>query len=229
MHENDLYQLSQQDRDILEHIFRYRITLPEAVQKLFFKDNDNRFVANKLIFLKKRNYIRSYDLYPGKKYWLLGPAALPLFNNSEIITKPLRLEPLTRAFGILAFCCLGEVIRMLMTPQEFKGQFPDYFEPGLPSSSYYIDDDGKKKRLGFIHVDQGADYIRIIRKCRQITHRRAKLEKFNHLLKKDGFLIAIVTAYPDKKRRLEAALRAESKSLSTKYRIEVCPDLVNLI
>ncbi len=226
---NDYNKIDQQERDILEHIIRYNITVTDAVQRLFFDDNEKRAV-NTLTSLKKRKYIRSYDLYPGKKYWLLGSAAANLFNITKIITKPLRMEPLARTYGILVFCCLGDDFRTLMTIDEFKVRFPEYFVPGLPSSSYYIDNDGKKGRLGIIHVDQGSDYMRIIRRCRKITQIRMKLESFNNLiLQKDGFLIAIVTAHQEKKYRLEKAIRKEKDSFSVKYRIEVCPDLANLI
>lgn len=220
--------LTDRDRAILEHVARYRITTSEAVQRLFFPEQQPDAVKSTLRRLREGGYLASAPLYQRSVYYHLTPKAAHTIGQPEHAAAPLGVQSRAAAFGVLSFCCLGPARRTLIPLDEFRRQYPQLIEPGLPSTQYYVDQDvGGKNRLGLIQVDYGADHRRIVRKCRRLVQRRLSLPAFRTLIRDDGFLIAIVTADPRQAAALEKAIAADRPLI--KFRIEVFPEMEPVI
>ena len=201
----------------------------EAVRKLYFPDAADETAAVKVLSrLRRGRFLNARDLYPRRKYWTLTAAAARARGLNPKIARPLGYDALARAFGALAFCCLGEAPRSRFTPHEFRERFPSLYKPGPGASWYYVDEDDEgRKRLGLILVDKGGGYRRIARKCLDRTRQRLEIPAFRDVIVQDGFTIAVVTAWEEKKRFIEQAL--SDYDLYATVRIEVHPELAQLL
>lgn len=220
-------RLQPRDHAILDHVRRYRITTQEVLQMVFFPEQKIDAVKSTVRRLTGAGHLTDAPLYGTRKYYhLTTRTGRALFSLPDYFCRPLGEQALPQTFGVLCFCCLASEFRERFTREQFEAQFPDLASAQYPHP-YYIDDDGEKKRLGCILVDQGADHKRILRKCRDIVNDKKLSAPFRGLIENDDFLIAIVTTRDTKKAAIEAA--AERNAFRTRLRVETVPSLQHLI
>ncbi|HEY2786509.1 MAG TPA: hypothetical protein VGJ05_16205 [Fimbriiglobus sp.] len=106
-------------------------------------------------------------------------------------------------------------------------KFPELLGRKLDSSHYYLDNDGTVTRLGLIRIDGGGSADHVARKCREDIDSRRTLPAFSRLIEEGRFLIAVAT-FTDEK---VAEIRSQVERLKTpvRFRLEVIPELVNLL
>lgn len=158
---------------------------------------------------------------------MLGPQAAAILGMSRKKTEELGLQKLIEEYGTLAFCCLAPEPRVRLTVREIRERHPQLLQAGVPSSRYYLDNDGQTTRLGFIRVDFGGAPEHIVRKCREDLENRRRFEPFRQLIDGGRFLIALVTAREEKAAAIHEAIKKHDWPI--RFRIEVVPDLVHLI
>ncbi len=169
-------------------------------------------------FINKRKYIRLTPLAMQKIYGEPAKAGVPLTAFT-----------LARQYGILVFCCLSGTLQRKLTRREFCEKFPKLADGNkLPTDFYYVDKDSSPQRLGFIYVDHGRDARRVYVRYRDIVAKRFKLPAWRQdVINRDRFIVAVITAKPEKKKRIEEVFREQRPKVP--YRIEVVPDLIHLI
>lgn len=221
--------LTTKERELLDHVLLYRITVREAVSRLFFPGEELLVADRALEELRRAGHLRPYELYPHRKYWALSPEAAAARQLDARYAKPLASEVLVRTFGVLAFCCLGPTPRRRLSLETFRARFPDLYKPQLPSSWYYVDSEHGQERLGYILVDFASDVKRLVRRVRKTVAQRlgSGLPAFTALIRNGEFTVTVVTAHEEKKARLAGALKKEK--LDVVRHIEVHHDLARLV
>ncbi len=220
-------RLGDRDYEIFEHILRYHMTTREVLHRLFFSDSDPNAVTKVLSRLTEHEYVRRYEMYPQRSYYVLGPQATKLLGTSLKRFKPLGPLALAREFATLAFCCLSNEKRVRLTVREIHDRHPQLVQPEIDSSHYYLDNDGTTTRLAYIRVDGGGTVDHILRKCRDDVRHRIRHQTFRDLVDNDRFMIAVVTAREEKAAFLHDAIKRQD--WKCRFRIETVPELAQLI
>jgi len=229
------------DRDILEHVARYRLTTPSVLFQLFFAADlvDDNAVTKVTSRLVDRDYLRKFDLYGSYKYFTLGKrGAKSVGAKPKIFGAPLGRHALYREFATLRFCCPGDdqptgrpIQRERLTLAEIVRSYPELHHSRLDRNHYFLEQSDDGERLGYLWIDGGGDDAHIVRKIQQdiITPRLAIPILRERLLQGD-FVLAIVTYLDDKKRQIIDAIRRQPHlQAPVKLRVEVIPDLLPLL
>ena len=204
--------LKQSDSAVLRHIRRYRVGIPEYLER----DLPQHPVDLALGRLVRRNCIRQERHSSGLTYFRIADDRL----LSDVA--------LIRVIGILDFCCGRKPKRPLIDREELKDYFPTLYRSGLPSGHYLTSVHGQP-RLGHIRVDAVPARIdRILSRTCRIIDRYRNQRGFQKLITQRQFEITHVVATPQKATRLRPVLEALSTSGVT-LRVHAVLELVELI
>lgn len=221
------FRLTDRDVKTLDHIRTFRMTTLEILQRLLFPDQQIEAVKSWRRRVKHAGLIGGGDFIHPRDYIRLTPLAVQkLYGEAG---EPLTPFTLARQYGILAFCCTLETLQRKLTSRDFCEKFPNLADGNhLPRDFYYVDKDSSQQRLGFIYIDHGRTARRIYVRYRDLVAKRFKLPDWRQeVINRDRFIMAVVTAKPEKKKRIEEVFREQRPKVS--YRIEVVPDLIHLI
>ncbi len=226
--ERDL-QLTDRDTRILDHIRVFRMTTKEVLQRLFFAGHDIEAVKSWQRRLQRAGLIGTAHFIKPRKYiYLTGDAMQKVYGEPAKAGGPLTAFPLARQYGILAFCCLLESVHRKINARQFCDRFPTLADNKLPKDFYYIDKDSDTHRLGLIYVDHGRNASRIYQRYLRIGGQRFKCSSWRQdVIERDRFIVAIVTAKPEKKKRIQEVFDGQRPRIP--YRIEAVPELIHLI
>lgn len=212
----------------LDHIARYRLTVPAALARLpqLSKPRD---METLLKGLSRRSLIADAPLVKRQRYWHLTAAGARLSEVSENHSGPLSEQGKIRAYAALHFCCLGDRPRHLLTSTELNQHFPDLHRPGLPAG-YYFDPQGAGC-LGLIRVDAGhcGRWDRVIESIREDISSHCNQAGFRKLAQAGRFEIALLTVLPQKAQRLEETLASHADAHRIPVRVVAIPELLPLI
>lgn len=220
-------KLSKRDRALVEHVARYRLTTREVVHSLFLPEAHINAATKVLLRLTASGVLAKHPLCGTRDYWTLSPALAQLLGRRSTWGTALAYEGLIRHYGVLAFCHGGKIRRELLTQAEFVARFPDHDDSSLLGHPYYVDQVAGHDCLGLILVNDLEDHLRIVKKCRRVIHRRLENAGFRRTINAGRFVVAIVTAFPEKKAKLEEAL-GEAELRSVQFRVTVRSDLAAL-
>lgn len=223
------------DFDVLDHIARYKLGVPESVARLpSFEGLTPGRAKSTLKRLRGEGYLKEAALYGDRKYDYLTPEGaaaidLPLAGReAERLGKPLTEEPKVRAYAVLAFCCLSDRPRQRLTHDEFNQLFPEHDRLGLPLS-YYADHEAT--RLGFVRVDNGGHgrWDRVVERVRSDVERHREALAFRDAIRRGNLEVTLVTATEQKAGRLRTAFAEGEAFTAVPVRVHVVPDLIELI
>lgn len=222
--------LQPRDRQILDHVARYRITTPEAVHSLFFQGSSVE--ASKSV-LKRLNgkYLRSRPLYGHRRYYQLSSVSAGLLGQPDEATQPFGPTSLPTRFAVMQFCCMrpeGPCTRL--TRDELLENFPDLGVSAF--GDYYLESAGASLRLGRILVDLGGDALRFVRKVRDVLARELAVPSFRSLVEEGGFVLTLLTAEETKREVIVASLsriRENDPRIGGSFEcvVETIPELIN--
>lgn len=228
-------ELDPLDFDVLDHVARYKMGVPESVARLPSLEGwTPGRVKSTLKRLRGEGYLKGSPLYGDRSYDYLtreGAMALDLpldGRDADRLGQPLAEVPKVRAYAVLAYCCLAERPRQRLTPDEFKRLFAGHDSTGLPLS-YYADHEAKK--LGFVRVDTGGHgrWDRVVERVRSDVERHLESDAFRESIGSGSLEVTLVTATEQKAGRLRAALAAGEAFAAVPVRVHVVPELVELI
>lgn len=218
---------------------RYQLTTPEVLRRLFFAANPEALKSPMKSLRGK--FLVTAPLYAnaGKDdiYYHLSPTAQAALELPQKFGEPVPAERRTHAYAVLLFCTSGKAPRPLFTFDEFRSVFPMVSFEGSGgagrffSRSYYLDtDEAGNRRLGRILVDEGGASIEtLIQKCRRAFEAaEVELPLFIH---ERRFALALVTASPEQKTRLERELRRQPvgpPGQPLRVTVHAFPDLAHL-
>lgn len=219
-------RLGPRDHDIFEHVRRYRLTTREVLHRLFFPEVKPNAVTKVTSRLCEAGFLKRFDLYESRDYFVLGPEAARLLGVSAKRTEELGVQALPIAYATLLFCT-GAGDRERLTREELRTHHPSILVPGVDASHYYLDRDGGKTRLTALRVDCGGPPDHVARKCREDLDRRLEHPAFRDLVANDQFMIAILTGREEKAGAIHEALKR--REWPNRFRLSVIPELVSLI
>jgi hypothetical protein len=226
-------RIGERDWEIMTHVTQYRITTREVLHDLFFDDSEPNAVTKVTSRLCANNMLNRYDLFGQRSYFTFGLAAVKLLGLSPKKCQPLGPQALVREFGTLAFCFNSKPPRNRMSVSEIAKKDSSVLGKSLDSSHYYLDihvDPATNQaidRLAFIRVDHGSSADNLVKKCVNDVEQRLKIPSLERMIANDRFMISVVTCTEPKKDAILTATR--QRSWPIRFRIEVIPDLVNLI
>jgi len=217
--------LTSDDRSVLQHVARYRLTTPEILAPTGLLPNTERRTAERVLKrLAQEEWLVASDLIPEapapeRTCYQLTPRAAEQIGQTAEFAAPLARETRIECWAIATFCCGGDVFRQLFTKQEFQQKFQQLWFPGQPVRYYLEPDPTGPARLAFLKVDaDGAGrWDRLIDSCarflRQRTdfdhvaaEQRPQVAAFRQLVQKDQFQFTVLTALPEKQRAIELEL-----------------------
>ncbi len=222
-------RLEERDLAILTHVFRYRMTVVDALTRLsFFNDQTPHAAKNVLRRLRHGGYLNSAPLFGTRRYYYLTPAAAHAIGETESVARVLPEQTKIDAFGMLTYCCCREPQQDKLTLAEFQHSFSDLFRKG-ERPNYYVDTTDARKRLGFIRVDRGGygRWDRLIHRCRDDIAKRCDLPAFRSLINQGGFVFTLLTSLPQKAARIEETIREEG--FPCEFRVVAIPEMLELV
>lgn len=218
-------RLSPEQLEVLGHLRTFRISTAEVVRELFFEEGTAEGVKSFLQRLRARRLIASADLFGTTDYHVLTNDGLRLFGDPPKRTAGLNSSALAEAYGILRFCTSSGHRRKLRKDQ-FQAQFPELATRGVRGTNYYLDDEEKPRRIGFIYVDRGIETSKVGRRVGAVAIKK-RLEDSTwrtQVLHSRRFAVAIVTPSEHKVATLRARLEREWEYVT--FRFHVLPELL---
>jgi hypothetical protein len=220
-----------------EHLLRYRMTVLAAVQQMpEFKAFGRKRTAAILHQLCRSRDFGHAPLYRNRRYFFLAArGSKTVANQSPSGSPDDQCGPLSelakiKNYAMLAFCCLGRQPRHRLNRTDFDRCFPDLTRPGLPMN-YYVDTSQSQPRLGFLRVDAGGRgrWDRVLAKCRHDVEAHCAQDGFRRFINRNAFEITVITALPQKARRLAESIGTLRDGRVRMIRVSAMPELLNLI
>lgn len=215
---------------VVEHVARYRLTIPEALARLpLLSSLGPSSIKNLLKEGKRRSLLDSALLYQAKTYSHLTAEGALRCGLPEERMGPLSEPAKIRAYAILLFCCLSDKPRHRLTAAEIEGHFPGLHRPGLPAG-YFFDPEGEG-RLGLLRIDVGnrGRWDRVVESLREDITTHVHQPGFRQLIRANRFEITLLTVFPQKAKRIYEALASHRDAHRVPVQIVSLPELLPLI
>lgn len=228
------------DRDILEHVARYRITTSEVLTHLFCRTaNATKKVMKRLAApvpaaglseaeeqkLARPFPLQARELLGKRLYYHLSPrGALRLrLHPARRHAKPPGPQALIGHYAILIHCCLHDDQRILFTRKELAEQLPavEHYAP------YCLERHDGSTRLVRMVVDHNRAPEGLVEKCRQIVRDAQAVPFLGQRLRAGQYAIALLTT--DDLKVAAIATAAQQAALSVPVMPVTIPDLLGLI
>lgn len=203
--EDDDHNTHPRDRQILDHVHRYRLTTREFLQREFFPDAGDSAVSKVVSRLVSARWLRECRLTNGVTYYLLGRQGREAVGAVGKSGRSFTEQSFPAAYGCLAFC-MGQGVRRL-TSAEFQAGFPELCRQRMKTGGYYVDARQSPCRLGTVLLDRGNPPKRMLRKLDRLFAQYYQSPAFVKRIQEGRFCVTIMTAWPDKKRLLETAIK----------------------
>jgi hypothetical protein len=218
---------------IVAHVARYGVTTAAALFALGLKGvKDHEQACERLSALVRKGDLVRHQVAADEACFSLSTAAVA--RTKELgVQAPVEVrsaDSLTRAYALLAACCLQQEKRKLLTNTELTAHFPD-LRSDSQLTRYYLSREAEQIRLGFVRIDRGGRgrWDRIVRKACDDMRKHLSVLSLRPMIGKQQFEICIVTALPCKAKKIDALLREQQKLLNVPYRVISIPRLINFI
>jgi hypothetical protein len=240
-------RLSDEQLSVLEHVARYRLTLPSILANTKILSNARVATATATIArLVDGGWLGASPLSPGHgdvPYFHLTAKGAKRLGHDPQFGGPLPRDTRIDCFAIATFCCGSDVFRQLLTKEEFQEKFRALWFPGQPVRYCLERGAGSGARLCFLKVDRDGvgRWDRLIDSCDRFLRKRtdartvsaqhrAAVEAFGELVQRGQFQFTVLTALADKKRaiELEVERRADDEPVPP-IRVHVVPGLFGLL
>ena len=238
----------ERDRDILEHVSRYRLSTPEILFSLFFEadavaPNAVTKVTSRLV---ERDFLRRFDLYDSHHYFTLGKrGAKAVGVNLKRVGAALGKQTLYKELGVLYLCNCPRAERERLARQqvdptyvpttwerlvqsEIHADYPELYHRGNDRSCYCLDSSKRGEVPGLIWVDGGGDVDHVLRKVQQdLIAPRLELPGLRERIEQGRFVVSVVTYLDEKRRQLIAAIPTLRTPVN--FRVVVVPEIFPLL
>lgn len=216
-------RMSNRDRQILDHVRRFRLTTNEVVQKLFLPNQQLNAVTKVTARLASSGLLRSFPLYHPRTYFTLGDEGAAYLGMPENRALPLGPQSLPTEFAVLSYATLGRGYRERLTREELSERY-SISDRGLIEQPY-TDTDGV---LELIRVDLGGAPDHIARKCKRDVELRVDSNEFRPVLEAGHFRLVVVTCTQEKSAAISSALNHHLWPDGLMIHLAIVPDLIFL-
>ncbi len=215
---------------LLQHLARYRLTVSAAVAKLpQFNDCSRQSVKQLLRACRQRSLLNSAPLHSRQRYWHMTELGAERCGLTTDRIGPLSETAKIRAFALLHFCCLSDRLRHRLTAADITRSFPELHRPGLPTGYYF--DPADAGQIGLARVDAGnhGRWDRVIETLRADIADHIRQPSFRRIVHAGRFEITLLTVFPEKAKRIAAALAQYRDVHRISVRVLSVPELLPLV
>lgn len=216
-------------KNILYHVARYRLTVDQAVHRLFCPEMTRDAARKSLERLEAKSLLQSTRVRNRTFYYLTSKAS-SLLGIPPTRANDLGAQTLVEKFAVLAFCCLGNALRERLTPVEFKEAFPEFAEAkGISAvhQHYYYDQHGQDWYLARATIDTGGSLAAIQSKCRRFAKHAAQTHALRDMVTHRRFMLTVLTGEETKAIALAELLEKEATNIQ--YRVVQVPELTEIL
>lgn len=136
-------ELTEEERDVLEHIGRYRLAFKEVIETVYFGGRDSQSSLSALV---KKGFARAVSGFGGnRKVYVPTSKAVARLNLPRRSAGELGSQALQRYFSIYGFCFLKQKQRHLLGRNELRELFR---VNRMPGDKYCLDASGA---IPFVH------------------------------------------------------------------------------
>lgn len=221
-----LKSLTHRDRQVLEHVARYRMATTTTLrQGLFPKLSANAVgkIANRLC---RAGFLAKYPLVHPSPYFVLGSRGANVLGLGSHRTTPLGPQALPIDYALLLYCVLGQQHRHRLLSQELLELCP-----WLPSPLVAVPHclDPHKQVLELVRVDLGGPADHVARRAVQEIAARRRIPEFFAMLAEGRFRLVVITATKNKSQALRSALQQHDWPAGMQVHFSVVPQLLRFI
>jgi len=237
-------QMSNRDLEILRHVAQFRRTTFLILHRRFYSEQKKDAVKSTLRRLCGKK--SKYRLLETERWnarclvYRLTAAGARLIGASEELARPLGRQARVSRLAELLFFHGQEERKVRLISNEQLRQFLQLTAQRLPRRGFFLEETSQGELLGYLLVDHGGDARRIARKAATILTRFLKKGWFKDFLRAGRVVITVLTQTAYKQQRLVrliqqrfqqdlAELLAPLGKIGSPFRVEVVPDLLNLI
>jgi hypothetical protein len=220
-----IHRFSRRDREIVEHIARYRITIIEVLCRRVLPGLSPNAVSKVVNRLCKTGFLRKYTLLHPTKYFVLGELGVKWLSINSDRAGPLGPQSLPLEYGVLVYATLGEHTHTRLTQVEVLHKHP-WLTATLASGPHCRDE--QDKILELIRVDLGGPADHVARKCAADLNRRRRLRDFLPLVAQSRFRLVVITATKEKAAAVRQALERHDWPTGLLIHFSVIPKLLSL-
>ena len=196
-------RLTARDRQIVDHVGRYRLTTVEVLRHAVLTGLSRNAVTKLVNRLCDADYLQKYTLLHPTQYFVLGAAGANLLGLGLHRAAPLGPQSLPMEYAVLLYATLGEQPRTRLTKAEVLGTCP-WLDPALADAPHCADE--QRDVLELVRVDLGGPADHVARKCVADLNQRRRLRDFSPLLAQGRFRLVIITATKEKATAVRQAL-----------------------
>lgn len=218
--------LTQRDRQVLEHVARYRMTTISALRRAVLSDISENAVGKIASRLCAGRFLNKHPLAHPACYFVLGPNGTKALGMGLHRATPLGPQSLPVEYGVLLHCLLGQQPRHRLTLKELL-ELWSWLPSPLNAAPHCLDT--QNNVLELIRVDLGGPADHVARKVARDVTRRRQLTPFLSAVRSGQFRLVLVTATRGKAQALRQALSKHEWPTGMQLHLSVVPLLLSLI
>ena len=219
--------LTERDLAILNFVSRYRIGTEDMFSlEIFHKTTSPKNVSRVVRRLEGRGLLRKESWDIGCAYYTLTPRGCRVLRLPPQTPRPLTEQSLPVVLAIAFYCVRHGVERL--TNKEFAELYPEFWRPGLRSSSYVLVDTPVGPKLEMLLIDRGGMARRIRSRVRRVMAQRIGLPDFVSLIDAGRFRLNVLVGTAERQDKLRRYIERESFD-PVEVMTTVVPELANIL
>jgi hypothetical protein len=219
------HRLTPRDRQILQHVARYRLITTAVVHRLFLSRCRPNAAGKLVARLCRLGHLQKQPLLHRRQYYLLGPRATQLLGLGEHRSQPLGPQALPSEYAVLAYAALGKQHKLRLTSNELR-QRCHWLPATLTQAPHCWDEAGNCLEL--VRVDLGGPADHVARKCLADLRQRLRIAEFAAIVAAQRFRLIVVTATKEKAAAIRKALDQHEVPPGLQLHFSIVPDLLSL-
>lgn len=210
-------RLSPRDLKILKLTARFGLALFEVIHRLIFPGQHRDAVKSTLRRLCGQGptyrYLRPEPLDGRRVVYRLTRRGAKLLGAPLHLARPMGPQARIERLAVLLFIHGKEMPqRNLISNQKLRESF-NLHGHRLPRQRFFIEEKADQHHLGFVVVDHGAHYRRIVRKAVRFLSRFLRHGWFDDYIRNGQFTLTVLTVTELKERALRHELKRHLKEI----------------
>lgn len=218
--------LTSRDRQVLEHVARYRMTTSTTLRQSLFPQLSANAVGKIVNRLYRAGLLAKYPLVHPSPYFVLGAKGANVLGLGSHRTTPLGPQALPIDYAVLLYCVLGQQPRHRLLSHELFELCP-WLPPPMTAVPHCLDP--RQRVLELVRVDLGGPADHVARRAVQDIAARRRLPEFLALLAEGRFRLVVITATKNKSQALRSALQQHDWPAGMQVHFSVVPQLLRFI